>query len=377
MLQYLEKQSGVKIVIDYFSCTFPLKVQEDELELIVVEDLVKFIGNTIGFDNTEILKEEYATGRYKYQYTIGQTITIRLGGPLLLSGYKSCQIELRGQGCREVESRSSLTWVEFFDLFLLRLDGSPTRIDIAIDDYDGDKATLPKIKEVLDKRNYVTSFRKKYYKLMGCDEDGWSIQFGSHKSTMMFVIYDKLKEQLSKGNEVDQEFWTRYEMRFMKEKAYNVVMNLTEVGMEGFNNYCYGLLYSMLDLKSDNGYSEHNMGQAETIPWWSDFLGNVSKSEITKYKVKRVALDSYKEWFYPLLSTYLLLMFVLNGEDVDAIFTSMLEESMDNLVKLDKKKVKNINVFLDEVGQKKIGMDKVQIFLDKVKKYTAMKKLPF
>ena len=50
VLQYLEHQNGVKIAVDYFSCTFPLKLQEDELELIVIEDLVKYIGEFLNFE---------------------------------------------------------------------------------------------------------------------------------------------------------------------------------------------------------------------------------------------------------------------------------------------------------------------------------------
>ena len=228
MLQYLEHQNGVKIAVDYFSCTFPLKLQEDELELIVIEDLVKYIGEFLNFEPSEINKEEYSTNRFRYQYTIGNSIILRLSGPELLIGYRSCQIELKGQGCREFENRSNKTWNDLFSFFLIRLHGNPTRIDIAIDDYDGTHSNITKIKEILDKGNYTTSFRKKYYKLMGCEQEGWSLQFGSHKSTIMLVIYDKLKEQMSKGNEVNQEFWTRYELRYMKDRAYDVVLNYIE-----------------------------------------------------------------------------------------------------------------------------------------------------
>ena len=136
MLQYLEHQEGVKIVIDYFSCTFPLKLKEDELELIIIEDLVKYIAEYMGFDSSEINKEDYSTNRFKYQYSLGESVTLRLSGPTLVTGYKSCQIEMRGQGCREFEAHSSYSWIELFNFFMIGLQGSPTRLDIAIDDYD-------------------------------------------------------------------------------------------------------------------------------------------------------------------------------------------------------------------------------------------------
>lgn len=377
MLQYLEHQNGVKIAVDYFSCTFPLKLQEDELELIVIEDLVKYIGEFLNFEPSEINKEEYSTNRFRYQYTIGNSIILRLSGPELLIGYRSCQIELKGQGCREFENRSNKTWNDLFSFFLIRLHGNPTRIDIAIDDYDGTHSNITKIKEILDKGNYTTSFRKKYYKLMGCEQEGWSLQFGSHKSTIMLVIYDKLKEQMSKGNEVNQEFWTRYELRYMKDRAYDVVLNYIEQGEENFNKYSYGLLYSMLDLKKENNYSEHNIMQADTISWWKHFLQEVEKSEIVKYKIKSNNIDTYKAWVLPIITTYFIVTYLHNGRDFNLTYIKQLEEILGYIEKVDKKKVKKINNYQEEVAQTKISIKDINELQSSIKEYISLNLLPF
>lgn len=377
MLQYLEHQNGVKIAVDYFSCTFPLKLQEDELELIVIEDLVKYIGEFLNFEPSEINKEEYSTNRFRYQYTIGNSIILRLSGPELLIGYRSCQIELKGQGCREFENRSNKTWNDLFSFFLIRLHGNPTRIDIAIDDYDGTHSNITKIKEILDKGNYTTSFRKKYYKLMGCEQEGWSLQFGSHKSTIMLVIYDKLKEQMSKGNEVNQEFWTRYELRYMKDRAYDVVLNYIEQGEENFNKYSYGLLYSMLDLKKENNYSEHNIMQADTISWWKHFLQEVEKSEIVKYKIKSNNIDTYKTWVLPIITTYFIVTYLHNGRDFNLTYIKQLEEILGYIEKVDKKKVKKINNYQEEVAQSKISIKDINELQSSIKEYISLNLLPF
>ena len=377
MLQYLEHQNGVKIAVDYFSCTFPLKLQEDELELIVIEDLVKYIGEFLNFEPSEINKEEYSTNRFRYQYTIGNSIILRLSGPELLIGYRSCQIELKGQGCREFENRSNKTWNDLFSFFLIRLHGNPTRIDIAIDDYDGTHSNITKIKEILDKGNYTTSFRKKYYKIMGCEQEGWSLQFGSHKSTIMLVIYDKLKEQMSKGNEVNQEFWTRYELRYMKDRAYDVVLNYIEQGEENFNKYSYGLLYSMLDLKKENNYSEHNIMQADTISWWKHFLQEVEKSEIVKYKIKSNNIDTYKAWVLPIITTYFIVTYLHNGRDFNLTYIKQLEEILGYIEKVDKKKVKKINNYQEEVAQTKISIKDINNLQSSIKEYISLNLLPF
>lgn len=377
MIQYLEHQQGIKIVIDYFACTFPLKVKENELELIIIEDLVKYIANYMSFDLNEINKEEYSTNRFKYQYTLGETICIRFAGPELLSGYKSCQIELKGQGCREFEMHSNKTWIDLFNFFLIGLQGSPTRIDIALDDYEGKDVNISKIKEILDQGNYTTSFRNKNYTLHGNEINGWSLQFGSHKSTMMLVIYDKLKEQLSKGNEVNQTFWTRYEMRFMKDKAYDVVFSLLEQGINNFNEYVKGLLYTMLDLKKDNNYNKHNITQADTIPFWKEFLNNVSKSEITKYKVLIRNIDTYKKWILPIMSSYFIIMHLHNGRDFQLTFNNILSDLLDYIDKIDKKKIKKINQYQKEVGQRNISLKDVVKIKQNIKDYISFNQLPF
>lgn len=66
-------KTGVHIIIDYLSVSFPFKNFNDELEKSVVEQTVWMIASFMGFDKTEIVEEEYATNRYKYQFQIGTT----------------------------------------------------------------------------------------------------------------------------------------------------------------------------------------------------------------------------------------------------------------------------------------------------------------
>lgn len=108
------------------------------------------------------------------------------------------------------------TLYDFLIFFVTILNARPTRIDIAIDDFTGKYSDFNWIKEKLDKKQFCTTFNKKYYKIHGCNEEGYSIEFGSRLSTQMLVIYEKLKEQLSKGIEVDTDYWLRLEMRYMQ-----------------------------------------------------------------------------------------------------------------------------------------------------------------
>ena len=164
------------------------------------------ISTYLNYQKKDVYKEPYAQNRFKYQYTIGDSITLRLIGPELKSGYASCMIELKGEGCREFENQGDKTFYDLIHFLVIRLNGNVTRIDIAIDDYEGKYCTIAKIKQALDTRLYTTSFRMKTYELHGSNEKGWSLQLGSHQSSQMLVIYDKLKEQQTKGIDVEQKF---------------------------------------------------------------------------------------------------------------------------------------------------------------------------
>lgn len=87
------------------------------------------------------------------------------------------------------------------------------RIDIAIDDYSGEDIQLDYIHKKI-KNHYFTSVFKTNPKPIGTLEDGLTLQFGTNRSDTELVIYDKLKECISRKKEVDKDYWVRYEMRF-------------------------------------------------------------------------------------------------------------------------------------------------------------------
>lgn len=369
-------KEGVHIIIDYLSVSFPFKNFNDDLEKSVVEQTVWMISSFMGFDKSEIVEEEYATSRYKYQYQIGDNIILRLIGPELKNGLPSCHLELRGQGCREFENQGEKTFYDLIHFLVIRLNGNVTRIDIAIDDYEGQYCTIAKIKQALDTRFYTTSFRIKTYELHGSNEKGWSLQFGSHQSSQMLVIYDKLKEQLTKGIDCEQTFWTRYELRYKKDKAYNVCLNLLE-HQEDFQSYVYGLLLDMIDLKVPNNYDENHQYEADTISWWNDFLNNVKKSEIIKYKTKSTTLQRYLEWIQPILGLYFVFRYQYNNRNMKKFLLTFLDDSKESLEHIDSRKLKKINDYLKSTNQTPIDKNDIAKILNEIIYYIEQEELPF
>lgn len=120
---------------------------------------------------------------------------------------------MNGDGCREFERNNpNKSWYNLLIVLRVQNEGRASRIDVTIDDYDGDIVIFNFIKDKLEREMYTSSF-KKNYSILGNKYDGQSITFGrrqaNSKSSQQLVIYEKNKEQISKGHECNQEYWTR------------------------------------------------------------------------------------------------------------------------------------------------------------------------
>ena len=96
MIELEEKKTGIHIVIDYFSATFPFICYEEDSEYSIISDIILMIGGFFNIQKEDIEKCDYAMHRFEYQYKLSKHITLRLCGPELKSGHKSCSIELSG-----------------------------------------------------------------------------------------------------------------------------------------------------------------------------------------------------------------------------------------------------------------------------------------
>lgn len=117
--------------------TFPLVVRKAELQTTEIERTYKEIGK---FFNIELDEKWISSYKQRYQESriLGDYIELSVGGPEFANGFPSCSLELKGKGCREFEVRCpDKTWDDLIKFFAIEIDGQIKRIDIAIDDFDG------------------------------------------------------------------------------------------------------------------------------------------------------------------------------------------------------------------------------------------------
>ena len=379
----MEKENLTSIKIDYLSVTFPLVFLPGDNELFNVHETVRMIANYMNVRNFEVAKMDYATNRFKYQYQLGQYITLRLAGPVNDLGDKTVQLELKGEGCRDFERRNpEKSWVNFF-MFLSQLNAKFRRIDIAIDDFSGDVITMPWLLEKL-KNRYYTSIFNSGYRPIGTPESGMPISFGTHQSYIELCIYDKLVQQKLLKKLVDHEYWVRYEMRFRADKAEQVILALFE-RYRNADEEMYGIelqkfaceqLYRILDVKEDNNYSKADQKKVKTDGKWLEFLQGVEKGKLASKTNEELTYEKYFGHVEPQAAFYLILRYLQNGKDQNLFELEMYKLMYQHSI-FRKDKFQRLNIFLDQLHCKTLSDEELEKLRQEFFGIVSDKELPF
>lgn len=371
-----EIKHGIHISFDYFKCSFPLIVRKEELSLAEVKRLKIEIAKFFNVAEEEITPAYIP--KYSDSYCLGENIILATGGPEFGNGFKSCYLELKGKGCREYEVRCpNKDWKDLLIYFALNMESQIKRIDIAIDDYDGNVVDFDWIINKLNNGFFVSSFNNKNFNTSGHINTGRSITFGKHGSPLMLCIYEKLKEQQAKGIECNQEYWTRYEMRFAQSRANDFAYNFLKNTDIEFKDYIMSIFYNMLDIKKDNDRNQHHMTDVPTDPKWLEFLGKVEKYKMVRASSIEGSYITYENWAKPLMSGYFLYLIFTNNKEIYSAETKMFEDMLEYLDSFDKKKLKHINSFLLNKRHPLIALKDIEAFKVFLKDYIEERKLPF
>lgn len=217
-------------------------------------------------------------------------------------------VSMTGQGCRQYEAQFTCNpWLWLIENTFLH-NGQFTRLDIAIDNFDG-QLDLTKLKGAIDDGKIRSRFKRGRriaefaVSSNGPVEDsgGETIYFGSSKSRLQCRFYDKAAEQ-----KIDDLFWVRAELQLRAERAN-----------EAAKKYLSGITLPVLASGVINNYvtpiehDDSNVSRCSTQAWWLGWLENTSKLALTVAKaVKYVqqVMDNVKRQYAPtiaMISQYL------------------------------------------------------------------------
>ncbi len=371
-------KTGKHVVIDYFSATFPLYSNTIEFELKLIEDIIINICEFLKLNRNDCIESDYSRNRFKYEYILGDYIILRFLGPRLQSGYPSCQIELKGEACKEYERLCpERNWSELLEYFTFNLRATPTRLDIAIDDYDGDVVTFDMIKQKLESKMFTSTIKSKVVTIHGSIENGYTLELGKYGLSRMLCIYQKDKEQLSKKQNIIQPYWLRFEMRYFHKVALDICLDLLELTDEELKLKSFSLLYLLLDIKKDTDCQISNLYRIETEKWWKTFLEDTTKAKLEKNNTKPKYLDNYLIWIKKNTSLYFLMIYIMSYKEEYDFTTKNLEIVLKSLENIDDKKIKKLNRYLKEYHFPKMEYKDLVLVKEELKEKLKKRELPF
>lgn len=228
-----------------------------------------------------------------------------------------------GQACRELEASGCLRdWPSFLGA-ILKSKGKFSRLDVAVDDHDGQLDIYQILDDTLNGLcvSPMKLFRvEQSGQLSSGDKNGLTIYYGSFKSDSFVRIYDKAAEQ-----NLEDEHWIRVEMEFKNDMAQKVA----EYAIHNEDLlYLQNVLYRQIDFKERG--TEQQKYKWRTASYWRQFLDGLLKVKLST-KPERKVCEEVVEWLTSQIAPSLAMVLEANGGDYEVI---------DNLIRKGSAKMK-------------------------------------
>lgn len=289
----------INIGLDYLNLNFPMNYPQEIDKLNEVLKVLRL--DTMEYE--EIISRSKSSKkvlRECHRYTDSTSIFIN---DSVSNDRPLTRIELKGQGCRELEGRYLEDYeTGYYNLLyktFLDLSGWCTRFDIFIDCINGD-ITTKELDYKIQNCEYTSVFRKvRFDGTRNCkdySEDGWGYIFGTEGSGTRLRIYDKLAEQIAKGKSINPNVksWIRYEIRFYHDVAKTMSQELL-INLSKLQNYALELLKGIIDFKEPS--LALNKSEWKTWRKWKEFLGDIQGVKPHNQFKKESTLQVTKRWY--------------------------------------------------------------------------------
>lgn len=253
-------------------------------------------------------------GQYRYRHALYcNHISVFYGGTKEM-GF--C-IQLTGAGCREYCRLLNDLYAVFDLLCRANNDVAVTRLDIAIDDYDGllDLKQISALasESIRTKLGESTDICRKALR-NNAAEKGRTIYFGSSASDYHIRIYDKAAQTKTAGHWVRVEQQLRHKVAGAFGKALVEKLGDCKTGEEKqavFHELGAGLLLQHLAFIESGGT---NKSRAKLLPWWEAFLSTNDSLKL-KRESKLSNYRSKEKWVREKVSRMLSALTMILGTD--------------------------------------------------------------
>lgn len=245
---------------------------------------------------------------YKYQM-LYDNITVLYEG----NEDMGTHVILTGKGCRAFERKEPIiNLLNRINLY----ENKCTRIDIAVDDKEGNIIDLEKITYDITNANVVskwkTSLERTKRKIKDGQVIGKTIEVGSRSSEMFLRIYNKSLEQEMEGK------WTRMELEVKGNKAVKLQEILT---VKNVGKVATGLINSYIRIVQPNKTDE-NKSRWKIKPYWKKIINTTEKISLSR-KTEDVTLEKMENWIDKQVAPTLATIIMAKGGDMEYIYNQL------------------------------------------------------
>lgn len=296
--------SGLRACVDWLQATFKIVSPNQLITDVLQMDLNGFFPST---------------GKYGYKKSFKcGSITIYFDGTEEMGTH----IVMKGRGCREYERYGKRNWKELLQT-IFEYQGSFTRLDIAVDDFEGIFTVKGLVRKVKS-RELISKFKRaknvEDIEIKTGKIHGVTLYFGSGKSDVQIRVYDKLSERKDGNYNVSEDIkvWNRTEIQLRDEKATFVadVLARKEAGESSIGETVCGILKDYLRFTVKG--KDTNRSRWKTAPFWDKFLGKVEALPLTTIIEEKTVLEK-KEWLRKSVAPSLALVYKAFDNDMGQI----------------------------------------------------------
>ena len=315
-IERFNPQEPLFLLIDYFRVRFP------------TTDALAVIRNVLQLNPDYMLYEDFGKYGYESKYVIGD-INIMCS----MQEHLGVLLELKGKGCRQMESYLLAQERSWFDFMLdcMTAGGVMKRLDLAINDRAG-ILDIPKLKAKYKAGECVSCFRmqKDYGGTEKCGSDtpkntGETLYLGSTSSELYMCAYQKNYEQYVKnGTEIeDTEIKNRFEIRMKNERAYYAVVDLLtyrdaeRTAFSIINHYI-----RFVDREDNKPKSKWKMSEE-----WKWFIGEHREPIRLTTKPEPYTLQRALHWLQRQVAPTIKMVQELDRENHTTILKDMIEQA--------------------------------------------------
>lgn len=213
-------------------------------------------------------------------------------------------LQISGRGCRSMEfilEQQNRTWLDLLYIATMPNSGKVTRIDLAINDYDGWFDINDLIKRAMN-GDYKSRFRSEPV-IHGNQYAGWTLEFGK-RGNVFFRFYEKDKEVASKlgSSKSDVGIKNRYELQIGDtQKAMQVVHDwiihddIVPTIYGYFDRYITFFEYIDPKIKEQDDYVEPDTDERPIWETWHYFVLK-SKTIVFETLPEEITLERSLAW---------------------------------------------------------------------------------